>query len=92
LVEQTRAWLGSRATHLHIDIAAHLAGGKAMFEFTVRHCTRQGAIKAWETEATWQAVAADERDEPVTTLASLEPAEEVAEELAQHLSGLVEKV
>jgi len=73
-----------------ITITGHLGGGKVTCQFILYHCKRSGTMNMWEEEAKWKAMIADERDEPVGTLHSIDPVESgISERLTPVLTRLL---
>jgi hypothetical protein len=85
--------IGSQCDELaprDISITGHLEGGKVTCQFILYHCKRSGTMNIWEEEAKWKATIADERDEPVGILHSIDPAESgISERLTPALTRLL---
>ncbi len=90
LLEQIMEWMHGEAAPRDVSVTGHLGGGKATCKFILRHCRRRGNVNTWEKEGEWKATVADERDEPVGTLRSLDPTEPgIPERLAPELTRLL---
>jgi len=97
LLQQIMEWLRGEPSHRDVFITGHLEGGKVTYQFLLYHCKRIGTEKVWEEEDKWKVTIKDERDEPVGTLRSLDPAEpripeRLAPELTRLLMQFIEKV
>lgn len=90
LLQQIIGSLRDELAPRDITITGHLRGGKVTCQFILYHCKRSGTMNMWEEEAKWKATIADERDEPVGTLHSIDPAESgISERLTPVLTRLL---
>ncbi|MEA2053085.1 MAG: CARDB domain-containing protein [Euryarchaeota archaeon] len=90
LLQQIIGSLRDELAPRDITITGHLGGGKVTCQFILYHCKRSGTMNIWEEEAKWKATIADERDEPVGTLHSIDPVESgISERLTPVLTRLL---
>ncbi len=97
LVQHITNWLRPETAPHDVFVGAHLAGAKVPFQFILYHCRRVGDANVWVEKDRWKATVADERDEPVAAIRSLDAAEpkmaeRVTPELTRSLMEFVEKV
>ncbi|RCV63160.1 hypothetical protein C5S53_15565 [Methanophagales archaeon] len=97
LLQQIIGLLRDELAPRDISVTGHLEGGKVTCQFILYHCKRSGTMNIWEEVAKWKATIADERDEPVGTLRSIDPAESMISErqtpaLTRLLMQFIEKM
>jgi len=90
LLQQIMGLLREELAPRDVSLTGHLEGGKVTCQFILYHCKRRGNVNIWEEEAKWEATIKDERDEPVGTLHSIDPAElGISERLTPALTRLL---